>query len=566
MGLTSALNTSLNGLTLNETTIDVLGNNIANAGTFGFKASTVRFSTQLSRTLSVGSAPQGDSGGTNPRQIGLGAATSAITKDFTQGGITNSNRPSDLAIQGEGFFIVAGPEGEFYTRNGSFSKAADNRLVNPQGLLVQGYAVDSNFELDTTELSDLTIPVGDLNIAQQTENVAIAGALLTTGDAEDGTRGSLLLSEVLTDATTGNVIDQANAGTIKLVDLRTDFGTPDEAAPFQLGTLTFTPEKGGSELDAHTLEITATTTLQEFLDLIQNGLGIHTGGSIPNDESGNPPGISIVGGQIQIVGNRGKVNDFDLPIGTFTQGADSVDVAFTKTQSANGESTKTDFIVFDSLGQPVNVRISMVLEQKVPETVARYYIESFEDSRDSIAISSGEVKFGSKGTVIEGATSTFSLERQDTAAASPMQISLDFSSLNGITSSGSTLNADADGFPPGTLTNFVIDEQGVINGEFSNGEIRTLGQVVLARFRNPQGLLEKGEDTFSQGVTSGDRILGAPGSFGFGTIRGGALELSNTDIGRNLVDLIVAATNYRGNARVINSVQQLVDELLVLGR
>ncbi|HEX6984804.1 MAG TPA: flagellar basal body protein, partial [Planctomycetaceae bacterium] len=95
MGLTSTLNTSLNGLALNEVAIDVLGNNIANAGTNGYKASNVLFTTQLSRTLSVGSRPTALLGGTNPRQIGLGAQVSAIQKDFTQGAVTNSTSPSD---------------------------------------------------------------------------------------------------------------------------------------------------------------------------------------------------------------------------------------------------------------------------------------------------------------------------------------------------------------------------------------------------------------------------------------------------------------------------------------
>ena len=114
MGLTSALNTSLGGLSLNETSIDVLGNNIANAGTNGFKASNVLFTTQLARTLSVGSRPSSSNGGTNPRQIGLGALSASIRKDFTQGSVTNSTSPSDLAIQGDGFFILDSPDGQVF--------------------------------------------------------------------------------------------------------------------------------------------------------------------------------------------------------------------------------------------------------------------------------------------------------------------------------------------------------------------------------------------------------------------------------------------------------------------
>ncbi|HID22199.1 MAG TPA: flagellar hook-basal body complex protein, partial [Planctomycetaceae bacterium] len=165
------------------------------------------------------------------------------------------------------------------------------------------------------------------------------------------------------------------------------------------------------------------------------------------------------------------------------------------------------------------------------------------------------------------AIQTIQIERDNTNAFSPMSVALDFSGLKSISpEEGSSLTADQDGFPAGTLVSFGIDEKGIISGAFNNGENRPLGQIVLARFKNPQGLLENGEDTYVEGVSSGKAEHGTPGSFNFGTILGGAIELSNADIGRNLVDLIVAATNYRGNARIISAVQQLVDELLLLGR
>ena len=114
--------------------------------------------------------------------------------------------------------------------------------------------------------------------------------------------------------------------------------------------------------------------------------------------------------------------------------------------------------------------------------------------------------------------------------------------------------------------NFRAFEGYPVDGLFDNGVIRTLGQITLASFSNQQGLVEAGNGTYQEGVSSGPPKPNVPGTFGTGTIRSGAIELSNTDIGRNLVDLIVASTNYRGNARVISSVQQLVDELLILGR
>jgi flagellar hook protein FlgE len=175
--------------------------------------------------------------------------------------------------------------------------------------------------------------------------------------------------------------------------------------------------------------------------------------------------------------------------------------------------------------------------------------------------------YDGEGRLVSGGQQTFSIDRNSTAAVSPMQVLADFTGISGIASTQSRVGLlGQDGSPPGTLVNFITDETGIINGIFDNGVTRPLGQIVLARFTNNQGLIENGSTTFREGISSGTPFLSAPGEFGAGTVRSGSIELSNTDIGRNLVDLILASTNYRGNARVISSVQQLVDELLLLGR
>ncbi|MDF1742925.1 MAG: flagellar hook-basal body complex protein, partial [Gimesia sp.] len=244
MGLTSALNTSLGGLAQNETSIDVLGNNIANAGTNGFKASSVLFTTQLSRTLSVGSRPTTTNGGTNPRQIGLGALSASIRKDFTQGSVTNSTSPSDLAIQGEGFFVLDSPDGQVYSRNGNFELNSQSLLTSQTGFKVQGYGVDEDFNLVTTTLADIEVPLGDLNVAQATKNVEIGGALLPTGTL--GTLGAVLTTAALTDAGNANA---AITGATLLTDVEASIGTP----LFTVGeTLSFAPTKGGRTLDPMT--------------------------------------------------------------------------------------------------------------------------------------------------------------------------------------------------------------------------------------------------------------------------------------------------------------------------
>src|SRR6186997_3214360 len=161
MGLSSVFNTAITGLQAAETTIDVAGNNVANSNTVGFKQSEALFSTQFLQQLSLGSAPTATSGGTNPRQIGLGTQVAAVRAVFTQGTIAISSSPSDLALQGDGFFIVQSTAGEqLYTRNGKFELNSQSELVTAGGDRLLGFGVDDNFQIQPTTLSTLQIPIG----------------------------------------------------------------------------------------------------------------------------------------------------------------------------------------------------------------------------------------------------------------------------------------------------------------------------------------------------------------------------------------------------------------------
>jgi flagellar hook protein FlgE len=322
-------------------------------------------------------------------------------------------------------------------------------------------------------------------------------------------------------------------------------------------------------LAAKTLKVQAGTTVANFDQFISDTLGLQSGGTVPNDPSGNPPGVTInAGGQIVVTGNRGTVNDISIPVGSMTAGGATVPIVFTPTQTTNGESATTTFTVYDSLGTPISVRMSAYLEsQGANLTTYRYLLESPTQSGSAIAIGNGTVSFDNTGKVTGGATAQFKISPSTIAATSPMLFTFDASQISGISSSGSTLNlVSQNGTSPGTLTSYVIDNSGVINGAFDNGITRTLGQVALARFPDPRGLVQAGGNNFTQGIASGLPEITAPGAFGAGTIQAGAVEQSNTDIGKNLVNLIVASTNYQGNARVISSIDQLVNVLLTLGR
>jgi len=817
MGLASALNTALTGLSAAETTIDVVGNNLANANTVGFKASEASFATQFLQTQSLGSAPSATSGGTNPRQIGLGTMVADISPNFNQGTIEISSSPTDLAIQGDGFFLVQGGSGEqLYTRNGIFRINSENNLTTISGNRLLGYGIDDQYQIQQTTLGSLEIPLGAAAVAQPTANVFLEGTLSPTGDLADtaeiirtdvlgdasytapGSGASVALSNppnvggppptaaagaatggsltalgtyqyrvVFADGTLGSIVDSEGVdsadvgpvtlgpgedsiqltnlpvdgtgyystrrlyrssdggatysfvaevpdnvtttytdglsdaaaalnqtldtstitgnysyyvtfadaaggpgtgtesrpspligpinvadGRIQLRDLPVDASgqwsvrriyrnlAGDDSAfhfaaeindattaglcftdrssdatiaantsidldgpridsstlltnvvhrdgdqyvqPFEVGTLSLAARKGGRSLGAKELEVTATTTVLDLLDFMEEALGIRTGGGpdpanpIPDDASGAEPGGTVTAdGQIQLVSNNGVDNAVEIGLSaiqlTTTSGTENVDLPFSSAQTARGESATTDFVAYDSLGIPLAVRLTTVLESRSSTTTTyRWYADSPDNDPASgvnIAVGTGLITFDGEGNFVDSTEATVSIDRRNVSSASPLEFELDFSPISGLAVDQSSLAVSRqDGSEPGVLSSFIVGEDGRIRGVFSNGVTRDLGQIVLARFGNPGGLEQKGENLYASGVNSGLPVIGTPGEQGIGNIIAGATELSNADIGTNLIDLILASTMYRGNTRVITTAQQMFDELLALRR
>ncbi|MEW4454318.1 flagellar hook-basal body complex protein [Bremerella sp. JC817] len=946
MGLASALSTALTGMTAAETQIDVTGNNLANSQTVGFKASEARFATQFLQTQSLGSKPTSSNGGTNPRQTGLGTKVAEITPNFTQGTIEVSNSPSDLAIQGDGFFIVEGGNGEtLYTRNGIFKTNSQNELVTITGQRVLGFGIDENFQIQRTQLVPLTIPLGAKSVAKATENVYLEGTLTATGDLAtqaqviesailgnsavprpdttsssvgvaaqpsiaattsasavtpgvatttdaqtegaggsvpdgnfnyrftfsnvglsgetlasadyavaladgnasandntvtftdppqsssfsqlnmyrsndggatyylvnsfamgaavedtaaaptatqlsasmiggtgvdgmldggdvyqyrytyldsdgnetapsnshtvtvsgapaDGNGYSILLDNIPTSADYDSVriyrtqpggsdfyeldtLDMATAaggyvddgttvlstnqldaqtingnytylvtfarsgeeesrpslalgpqnvvnGRIELSNLpipptppaeggfpaydkvriyrnlstdSSSFYLVDELDPgedyidtkadseisdlsitgnktidldgpkidsntllvdvvkrdglnfenvFEVGELSFTGYKGERKLDEQTFTITDTTIVQELLEFIRASTGIQPSvngnanpipgseNSIPGESTDLTQGLSIQDGRIRIVSNNGVDNGVDIKLSSFTLDNNSgvlqnPNLNFGTVQEAVGQSTVSDFVVYDTLGIPVNVRVTAVLEHRDgTNTVYRWFADSPDndaamDTGDigeaQIAVGTGLIYFDGDGNFVGSDNNTVTIQRRDVPSQSPLEFDLDFTQLSGLAQDEPTLNASRqDGSGTGTLNSFIIGEDGVIRGVFSNGVDRDLGMLQLARFGNPAGLEQRGENLFATGVNSGLPVTGDPGADGLGDVIAGAVELSNTDIGGNLIDLILASTQYRGSSRVITTAQQLFDELLNLRR
>lgn len=357
-------------------------------------------------------------------------------------------------------------------------------------------------------------------------------------------------------------------------------GTSSESL-FQVGTLSFTGEVGQSTLTTQKLQITSTTTVQDLLNFIDQATGIQTNNAstaadpIANDSSGAAPGATInADGQITIVSNNGQdlavsINPSSFQLTTSGGTTTPVDLTFNTTQQAVGTGATANMVVYDSLGDAINVTVTAeMVSQSSSETTYRWYASSPDNEPGSgvnIAVGTGLISFDGQGNFIGATNDTVSIDRTGTPAVSPLNVTLNFSGLSGLSASSSTLAAsNQDGFPPGQLTSYTIETDGTIEGTFNNGTQRTLGQIQLATFANPDGLVAAGSNLYSAGVNSGLPVTGAPNSQGLGTIQSGAVELSNTNISQNLTDLISASSMYRGNAEVISTASQLWDALLNL--
>jgi flagellar hook protein FlgE len=350
------------------------------------------------------------------------------------------------------------------------------------------------------------------------------------------------------------------------------------STPFEEGVLQFTGQKGGRTLSTKEFTISATTTLGELLIFMDEALGI-----VEPDDSPYPgAGIAINGGVIEVTSDVGIANALDIGLSAFTlqptgsQSSSPISINFDETQEAQGAGSITDFVVFDSLGIPVSVRITTALESKDGDsTTYRWYATSPDNEPlegvDTV-LGSGILRFDGNGRIVGNPVASVAVERESTASEL-LEFDLDFSHVSGLAVSNnlgestSTMSMTRqDGFPPGTLTSFIVTESGLIRGVFSNGTERPLGQVRMARFANNAGLQQVGDNVFTEGVNSGEPIQGNPGENGLGNLTAGAVELSNTDIGQNLIELILASTQYRGGTRVITAAQQLLDELMSLRR
>ena len=412
-----AFQQGLSGLNAASKALDVVSNNVSNGSTVGFKSSAAHFGDVFAASLSGGGASQ----------VGIGTTISGVQQQFTQGNITATNNPLDLAINGAGFYKTSRDNLVTYTRNGQFHTDKTGYIVNDQGFRLMGYTA-------------------------------------------------------------------TNTGTIVASDPQ----------PILLSNANINPQPTGAALGGN-----ATASLN--LD------------------------------------SRSTV-----PAGAFD---------FTNPLTFNFSTAMT---VFDTLG----VDHQMNLYFRKTATAGTWNVYATLDGASPQPMS--DLTFNSNGNLTSTAIAALPATWAVTSGATtPLgsglpNWNLDFSGTTSFGGENSVNKLTQGGYTQGALSGISVGADGVIKGNYSNGQSKNLAQVVLTTFANPNGLVNLGNNQFQESSTSGDGLDGAPGAGNRGVVQSAAVEDSNVDLTAELVNMITLQRNYQSNAQSIKTQDQIMQTLVNL--
>ncbi len=363
-----SLFSGVSGLKGHQTRMDVIGNNIANVNTTGFKSSRTTFADTFSQTTSGASSPTGNLGGTNPKQIGLGANVSSIDLIFTDGSVQSTGKNTDLCLSGNGLFVVNQGNQTFYTRNGAFEFDAEGNYVMPgSGLFVQGWTAQDGVLNTSGAVGNITIPSGKTMAAKMTdiatytnnlnasiEGYGIAGILVSYVDGTSETVSNY--APTVIDG--GITLGLSSGGNIKL----------DETAEYPFTT--------GDSVEGKTLYTSEIKSITASSGTVKFTLTPATG-SVDSMEGYTPP--------------------------TFSTGTYKIGDTYTLTGTINANGVKTDGAGDGMTELTVTLEDGQVVKFKVPTPNTFTYQDGDTVSFD-FNISQIEATAGAKITTANGNT------------------------------------------------------------------------------------------------------------------------------------------------------------------
>jgi flagellar hook protein FlgE len=553
-----ALSAGVTGLQAHQKMLDVAGQNLANINTTAYKASRIIFSELLAETIKKASQPTTNVGGTNPQQMGSGVGIAGISPDMSQGNIVNTGNPLDLAIEGEGYFVVSDGEQDLYTRAGAFSVDADSYLVDPAtGYRVQ--RIGSVGEADGFQIagdSDVRVPYDVAMPANATTTVTVAGnlsadAVLDSPQAQQIGSDTVYTTGSGTLATGTTLIGDLDQFSSSLATFNGDFSITG-----------YLPEGGAMFSD--TFSIDETTTLQDLIDELNsvNCFGASTTGAT----------VSLVNGQIRVTDTETGSSYTDLALSyADTGGGDSTieTPAYFEVMTVGGDEVKNvNITIFDSLGGEHAFSGAFVRT----DTTNEWNFILCSVSGDVGAIDMDErridgITFDTNGALdtITDATEVKITWGYDPASEQTIGVELGtegkWDGLTQFSGSSTAVAKEQDGYESGKLSSVSVDSGGILIGAFSNGIKKNLAVLQVALFQNPQGLESIGSGYYIPSANSGDAVATQGLIGGAGTIHGGSLEKSNADVATEFVNMIQAQSGFQANARTIKVANDILTEL-----
>ena len=562
------------GLKSHQTRMDSIGNNIANVNTTGYKSSRVTFADTLYQTTAGAASPTGTTGGTNPKQIGLGTAVASIDTIFTDGSTQSTGKNTDLAITGSGLFVVKDGSGTYYTRDGAFEfDAAGNYVLPGNGMHVQGW-MGTNGVVSTNGATT--------NIVVQSGKSMAAKATATATYTNNLNSSALTISSISSTSTTstsGDTVtaDDATEVTLTLADGTTQTGTSGTAYTVgaTLGSSTIASITSSSPRTTSTTNDTATASATINVKLTLSDGSTVTGTSGTKYTVGGTYGTgtltikSLTASPVSATASTSKPVTLTMSDGTTvteTSGTYTLDYSLPVT---------TTITAYDSLGVAHSIPVYFT-KTKTDSTNGNQWTVSL-DSDTTKSTSSITEADGSK-TTLDMASSTlqFSTDGKYTSGSGTMKLTLTNGSTGSQTvtlnltaltqySGTSTIAGTTDGNAAGTLKSVSIDSSGVITGTYTNGVKQSEAQVAIAQFNNPGGLTKNGASLYTQSNNSGTANVKTASDLGV-TLTPSALEMSNVDIANEFSDMIITQRGFQSNSKIITVGDEMLDTLINMKR
>jgi len=547
------------GLHAQQQMLDVSGDNPANVNTTAFNSSGATFSELLSETIKKTSQSGITVGGSNPYQVGSGFGTFGISANIAQGNIVNTGSPFDLAMEGDGYFVLSNGSQNVYTRSGAFAVDGNSNLIDPPtGYIVQRIGSVGEAEgFQAAGNSNIRVPYDVAMPAHATSSVTVAGNL-----SSDATVSTSLANVLKSDVTYTTSNGTAAMVSTDLVDLDQFSGTLGAASTI---TATGRDSHGNALVDTG-LPVTASTDLNALISHLNTKV-----------LTASEQVASLSNGRILITDSATGYSQSDLKLTFADNGSAALTMpGYFEVSTVGGEEVKNINInVYDSHGDTHVLSGAFVRTENntwdMVLTSITGDISGLSDRRiRGIAFNAEDGSYSGLKTTI-GDTAQFEVTfAHDTS--SPQTITMDFGTsgqFNGLTQfpgSSTAVAREQDGYMAGSLSSVSVNKEGILVGAFSNGIKKDIAAVQIALFQNTSGLESLGNSYFNSSANSGEALATQAMTGGGGKIHGGSLEKSKADVASEFVNVLQAQDGFKSNARTIRFANEILSELTSLIR